>query len=165
MESESIDRFADVARAFSAWAEARSTSDPRTEALRARVHLANLIAAVISLPDGVFDAETPDIPQEEYQRIYRRFGTLPFNYYSECFDPLVVPPEEPVVADLADDLADIWRDLKAGIILYDRGLHQDAAWHWTNHYSFHWGHHATSALYAVQSWFSANGDDESDRGG
>jgi hypothetical protein len=103
-------------------------------------------------------AEAPDLPTEEYDRIFRRFGALPFNYYSECFDPLILPAEEPVAADLADDLADIWRDVKGGLLLYDAGSPQSAAWHWSTHYSFHWGHHATSALYALQSWFSSVGD-------
>lgn len=154
-----IDRFAIAARTFIAWAESPGTADSHAEASRARRSIAALIAAAIELPGGTPDKKASDLPDDEYQRIYKRFGALPFNYYSECFNPLVIPPEEPVVADLADDLADIWRDVKEGLLLYESGSPQSAAWHWSNHYSFHWGHHATAALYALQAWFASVGDD------
>jgi hypothetical protein len=87
--------------------------------------------------------------------VYERFGGLPFNYYSECFDPLIVPAaEEPVVADLADDLADIWRDVKGGLMLWHDDESDAAAWHWRFHFESHWGLHASSAMYALQTWFS-----------
>lgn len=157
--SNSIDRFAHAARSFIAWAESPGTGDPHTEAVLARRSIVALIAGAIELSAGIPDKEAPGLPDDEYQRIYTRFSSLPFNDYSECFNPLVVPPEEPVVSDLADDLADIWRDVKGGLLLYDSGSPESAAWHWSNHYSFHWGHHATAALYALQAWFSAVGDD------
>ncbi|MEA2328282.1 MAG: hypothetical protein QOE68_3241 [Thermoanaerobaculia bacterium] len=154
-----IDQFVTAARAFIAWAEAPASTDPHAEAVDARRNVVGLIAAAIALPDGT-PSLSPSISDDEYQRVYMRFGNLPFNYYSECFNPLVVPAEEPVVADLADDLADIWRDLKGGLLLYDSGETESAVWHWSNHYSFHWGHHATAALYALQSWLSSVGDDD-----
>lgn len=157
--SNAIDRFALAARAFIVWAESPGTDDPHAEATFARASVIALIAAAIELPGGDCDNEAPDIPDEEYQRIYKRLGALPFNYYSECFNPLAVPPEEPVVADLADDLADIWRDVRGGLLLYESGSPEGAAWYWSNHFSFHWGHHATAALYALQTWFADVGDD------
>ena len=117
------------------------------------------MAAAIELPRAGSDAEAPDIWQDDYRAIFQRFGSLPFNYSTECFDPIAVPAEEPVTADLADDLADIWRDVKAGLILYDQGERSAAGWQWVIQFSAHWGHHATAALYAIQSWFSQNGDD------
>lgn len=159
MVPNAIDRFALAARHFIAWAESPGTADSHAEALLARRSIVALIVAAIELPGGTPDKEAPNLPDDEYQRIYKRFGALPFNYYSECFNPLIVPPEEPVVADLADDLADIWRDVNGGLMLYESGSPESAAWHWSNHYSFHWGHHATAALYALQAWFSSVRDD------
>src|SRR3954447_21030776 len=98
--SNSIDRFALAARTFIAWAESPGTDDPHAEAVLARANVVALIAAAIELPDPTCEKEAPDLPDEQYRRIYKRFGTLPFNYYSECFNPLAVPPEEAVVADL-----------------------------------------------------------------
>jgi hypothetical protein len=154
--SNAIDRFARAARTFIAWVESPGTARPHAEASVAR----RSIVALIELPDGTCGEEPPNLPDEEYQRIYRRLGALPFNYFSECFNPLAIPPEEPVIAGLADDLADIWRDVKGGFLLYESGSPESAAWHWSNHYSFHWGHHATAALYALQSWFASAGDDD-----
>src|SRR5438105_3678749 len=155
-----IDHFVSAARSFIAWAESPASLDAHAEALAARRLVVTLIAAAIALPpDATPSLTAPTIPHDEYQVIYRRFGALPFNYYGECFNPLPVPAEEPVVADLADDLADIWRDVKGGLLLYDAGESESAVWHWSNHYSSHWGHHATAALYALQSWFSSTGDD------
>ncbi len=153
--SNTIDRFALATRAFIAWAESPGSDDSHAEAVLARRSVAALIATAIELQAGTCDTEALVLPGEEYKRIFKRFGALPFNYYSECFNPLAVPPEEPVVADLADDLADIWKDVKRGLLLYDSGAPERAAWHSSNHYSFHWGHHATAALYALQTWFES----------
>jgi hypothetical protein len=155
--STTIDRFALAARTFVAWAELPGSNDPYAEAVSARRIVTALIAAAIELPAGTCgDQDAPDLPDDEYQRVFKRFGALPFNAYSEFFNPLSVPPEEPVVADLADDLADIWRDVKSGLQLYDSGSPESAAWHWSFHYSYHWGHHATGALYALQAWISSS---------
>jgi hypothetical protein len=157
---EAIDNFVSAARAFIALAESPASADEHSEGMATRQCVVALISAVLALPPGSPETAAPDISNDEYQHIFRRFGALPFNFYSQCFNPLVVPAEEPVVADLADDLADIWRDVKAGLLLYESGEPESAVWHWSNHYSFHWGHHATAALYALQSWFSYVGDDD-----
>jgi hypothetical protein len=158
-----IDQFVSAARPFIEWAESPATTDAHGEAVAARRHVIGLIAAAVALPEGAPDVDAAAISDEEYKIVYRRFGALPFNYYSECFNPLLVPPEEPGVADLADDLADIWRDVKPGLQLYDAGSPESAVWQWCNSYSSHWGHHATAALYALQSWFSSAGDDAAER--
>jgi len=157
---EAIDDFLIAARAFVAWAESPGSADEHAEAVAARRYVVALIGAGLALPDATSTVEAPPISYEEFYRIFQRFGALPFNYYSECFNPLVVPGEEPVTADLADDLADIWRDVKGGLLLYDSGEPESAVWHWSFHYSIHWGHHATAALYALQSWFSSVGNDD-----
>src|SRR5690349_3135565 len=115
------DAFAAAARAYVAWAEQTTAMSGLHEAFTARPLVARLITAVIELPRDSAGGDAAKISGDEWQRVFQRFGTLPFNYYSECFDPLVVPAEEPVTADLADDLADIWRDVKGGLLLYDAG--------------------------------------------
>jgi hypothetical protein len=101
--SKPIERFADTARRFCRWAESEP-QDSTSEAQTARRLLAELYLQVIDLPEVFADADAPEISQEQYQLVFKRFGALPFNYYSECFNPLVVPAEQPVTADLADDL-------------------------------------------------------------
>jgi Domain of unknown function (DUF5063) len=156
--SKPIEQFADIARRFCRWAESEP-QDPMSEARTARRLLAELYLQAIDLPKAPSDADAPEIAQEQYQSVFRRFGALPFNYYSECFNPIAIPAELPVTADLADDLADIWRDLKRGLALYESGSAEAAAWEWGFHFNAHWGHHACGALYALQTWFSQNNCD------
>jgi len=153
-----VERFVAAATAFCTWAESDGRADPRGEAYRARQLLAELIAAAIDLPERSSDTDAESISSEEYRRIYRRFASLPFNLYSKVFNPLQVPSEDPVVADLADDLADIWRDLKPGLSLYEAGRLDSAIWEWRLGFVTHWGHHATAVLYALQRWLSQNDD-------
>lgn len=157
-DDRAISVFAGTAEEYCAWAE-RAPSDANAEARHARKLLIDLLRGAITLPNVSSEALVAKIGDAEYKRVYERFGVLPFNYYSECFNPLVVPAEEAVVADLADDLADIWRDLKPGLSLWKEGSRNAAAWHWRFHFEAHWGHHATGALYALQSWFAQHVDD------
>jgi hypothetical protein len=154
-----LEAFAVSAEAYCRWAEEEPHGTVQ-DARIARTLTAELFRRAIDLPQIFEDVvEAPEISIDEYQHVYRRFGALPFNYYSECFDPLIVPAEEPVTADLADDLADIWRDLKAGLILYQTSNRVAAAWQWRFHFEIHWGHHVSAAIYALQSWFSANSEE------
>jgi hypothetical protein len=98
------------------------------------------------------DVEEEDISDEEWNRVFKRFGALPFNYYSTFFSPAKLLEEDPVVGDLADDLADIYRDIKAGLWLYDHGHTTQAVWAWRYTFQIHWGRHATNALYALHAW-------------
>jgi hypothetical protein len=149
----SLDAFAAAAHEYCAWAEGDSRG-ALDDARIARTLLAELYRRAVDLPElEDCDVTAPEIPNDEYQTMFRRFGSLPFNFYSECFNPLVVPAEEPVIADFADDLADIWRDVKPGLLLFRAG--DRAAGHWRFHFDVHWGHHATAAMYALQAWFSA----------
>jgi hypothetical protein len=162
--SDRVKAFAEAAQAFCVWAEAAGSADELAEATEARRLLAWLVATAVHLelpliPEDAPDRDSPETDREQYKTIYRRFGSLPFNYYSEIFDPLVVPAEESVTADIADYLADIWSDLRGGLHWFNLGDIQAATWEWCFSYSSHWGHHATGALYALQTWFSREGDD------
>lgn len=154
--SEAITAFAAAAERYCAWAEGEASA-PRDDARAGRLLVAELYRRALDLPatEGS-DRVVPAV--DGHERVYRRFGSLPFNYYSECFDPLIVPAEEPVVADLADDLADIWRDVKTGLVLFRHGDGDEAAWQWRFMLESHWAHHASAALYALQAWFSSNSE-------
>lgn len=130
--------FATAARIFCSWVES-PPGEPSSEVVVALRHLMRLYRAALELPERFEDFDAPRVSDEEWKVVFRRFGSLPFNYYAECFDPLTVPCEEPVVSDLADDLADIWRDIKAGLVLYETGHPDAAVWEWKQHFQFHWG--------------------------
>jgi hypothetical protein len=93
---------------------------------------------------------------ERLRSAYSQVSNLPLTYYSEVFNSNVVPPEDPVIGDLADDIADIYRDLRRGLNLLDAGHTEQAVWEWVFHLKHHWGEHATSAIRALYWYLQEN---------
>ena len=84
-----------------------------------------------------------------FESLEKKLGT--YTSYRTFFNPWF--DEEPVVESLADDFADIYRDVKAYLRIYEQGTTDainEAVWHWRFLLSSHWGRHATSALDALQ---------------
>lgn len=42
-----------------------------------------------------------------------------------------------------------YRDIKVGLLLFDKGRSNSAIWHWRLFPRIHWGHHAAVALPAL----------------
>jgi hypothetical protein len=102
--------FAQRAVAFCAWAVAEP-EDEATEAAHVRRLLASLYARALELPPVPYgELGTTQPSDDEWRQVFRRGGALPFNHYSQA-DPLKVPTDVVTIGDLADDLADLWRDL------------------------------------------------------
>jgi hypothetical protein len=150
---QQLEQFFHTAHAFCHWAES-SVSLPEREAATAIKLLSQLCAQVHDIPELFDEEDAPPLPHEAWQLIYKRFAALPFNYYSTYCEPHDLDDPVPAIGDLADDLADIWRDLKGGIALYTAGNHAAAAWEWRESFNIHWGRHATGALNALQCWRS-----------
>ena len=128
--------FLELVREFCAFIETAAQVDARERILRARVQVAELVHAACRLPSG--DADGPDVDQEV---------STPTDWpdvYHEVFDPYVDEP--PVCGSLSDDLLDIYRDLKRGLVAYDAGQVGAAVWEWRFHFDHHWGDHAVDAL-------------------
>jgi hypothetical protein len=68
-------------------------------------------------------------------------------------DVTALPPTDFVVnLSLADALADIWRDLRQGLIALREGVPADnVAWEWRFSFQTHWGAHAVEALRAIHA--------------
>ncbi len=105
------------------------------------------------LEEGGLDnrVESERLTSEAWWAIYGKFKSLPFQYYSTYFQPFQVE-EEGVTGDLADDLTDIYADLKAGLHLHDSGHVVAAIGEWRALFSIHWGRHAVSALHALHCY-------------
>ncbi|MCE4557500.1 DUF5063 domain-containing protein [Roseateles cellulosilyticus] len=67
-------------------------------------------------------------------------------YYREVFDPDPQLNDEVVIGDVADDLLDIYLDLRRGLLTFERGEDQKALWHWSFSHRIHWGRHCVGAL-------------------
>jgi hypothetical protein len=149
----SIELFADVVRRYCAWAEGEF-HQPRAEMQRARQLLAELYLAVINLPNLEIEEKEnfACISHDECLRIFRKFGSLPIDQYWDVFNPL--EDTEPVLNSLADDLADIYHDVKAGLILFEANHFSDAVWDWRFNFQIHWGHHLVGAQRTIHEYLS-----------
>lgn len=74
----------------------------------------------------------------------------PYNIYWEALNLFAYLEEESNGAgDIADDLVDIYCDLKRGLASYSEGTEGhslDAVWDWKFHFDIHWGKHLVDAL-------------------
>lgn len=145
----SIADFAEVARGYCSWCEGESLG--RDPASQAAGWLARLYAAALTLPDR--DAENaeepPDLPRPEADRAKSNLAPFVGWYYREVFDPDPTLTDEPGMGDVGDDLMDIYRDVRAGLVLFDSGAVNDAAWYWSFLHRVHWGRHAVGGLLAL----------------
>jgi len=151
-------RFAVTAKKFCSIVDSASDIE-RTEFV-AQVYriLPKLIDVAIEMPD----VERPDTRQQrspldvrhhEWERRYNalkeKFGD--WNVYRQVFDP--TKDSEAISGSLADDIADIYRDLKKGLELKETYPRQPEAaiWQWRFGFYSHWGKHAMDALLAIHS--------------
>jgi len=147
--------FVEAVAEYCAWAESEPAA-PEVEARTALRLLARLYADALTLEPPVdidYDLDGEHLSHEDWMPFLKRFGSLPFSYYGVVFDPLLEPPEDPVVGDLADDLADIYHDLHEGLSLERAGHHGEAIYTWRDSFRTHWGDHATSGIRALHAWF------------
>lgn len=151
-----IEQFAEVARQYCAWAEGE-LGEAHEEMQRARLLLAELHLVALRLPDlGIGkDKDAARIPHDEWSLMFQKFGNLPLTTYWDVFNPL--EETEPVTNSLADDLADIYRDVKAGLSLFEARGFVDAAWDWRFNFQTHWGRHLVGAQRALHEYLSGEG--------
>ncbi len=153
-----VERFAAEAELFSQWAEAGSESGAAA-ARSGLLRLTRLYSAALELPNcaGGSD-EVPDVRVDnaEWNAVFGHAVRLPFDYYGEVFNPLLVPAEEPVVGSIADDIADIYRDVVTGLRHFRAGRRDEALWEWTFSLQSHWGAHVTSAIRVLHCWLTTN---------
>jgi hypothetical protein len=118
-----VQDFYEIAKDYCIWAE-DGPVEGSNEIYDAMKYLASLYKQVLILPGADPEDEQLEIEgitKLDSKHIYKRYCSLPFQYYHEVFHPVTEAPEEPTIGDLADDLMDIYIDLKAGVMLYELG--------------------------------------------
>jgi hypothetical protein len=157
---DAVERFATEAAAFQQWA--RHGADTGERAVReALVRITRLYLAALELPPAWSEelASEPDaerVGEDEWRAVFAAASRLPVDYYAEVFDPSVIPPEVPVIASIADDIADIYRDVVSGLGAYQAGRRAQAIWEWGFGFEHHWGEHATGAIRALHAWLATH---------
>jgi hypothetical protein len=119
------------------------------ECLRSVLRLCDLVLRLPSVEPAIEEILN-GIPHPDWQAVCKRIGDrLQRDYYWQVFEPLQVEPPKPVVGSLSDDLADIWRDLKVGLLAMENHGHDlstDVVWHWRSSFETHWAKHAAGAI-------------------
>jgi Domain of unknown function (DUF5063) len=149
-----VENFMAVAHRYCAFIEATNALDRGVLVRELEGHLVSLYGAALLLPDaGASDRDAPDpMTREEQQALHRRLsGELgDLDFYQMMFDPYDWQDETPVTGSLADDMADIYLDLRKGFVVIEAGgTLDDAVWEWRFGFDHHWGRHAAHALYAA----------------
>jgi hypothetical protein len=143
------DAFASAARSYCGLIEAHATAGATEFLAACEEALAALHTAALSLSaaDPGTDEPLPDrLDHEDWEALFHSLEGLigDWDVYRRVFDPY--DTDEPVTAQLSDDLADIYRDVRRGLDAFDRGSKADAAWDWRFSYTSHWGRHLAGAL-------------------
>lgn len=143
---EELDNFAQTARAFCDWVEGDS-KEPLEELSEAEQLLTDLHSSILSLPnaDAVWEEvedledteEYLDADKKVWEQCREKFAALPIDGYWEIFDASDIEGDSPVFGTVSDDLADIYSDLRSGLILYDRGMFAEAFWEWRFNFQIH----------------------------
>ncbi|MBE1878488.1 DUF5063 domain-containing protein [Myceligenerans pegani] len=122
--------------------------------MRLRSQLAALIAAALALPESepATTAVPPGIGHDTWSARFAAIDTALGSaaaYWTASLSPQDIEPEV-VPLPLADDLADIWRDLRPTLDQLASGAEAaDVVWQWRFTFDAHWGLHAVEALRAL----------------
>ena len=159
------DRFSVIANQFCSVVDSASSLDRMELLSRLYPILPALISEAIGLPEisssdndelqgksklGSF--RISGLSEQEWGKLYNflkeKLGD--WDLYHQVFDP--TEDSEAVFGTLADDIADIYRDLKGGLVFREthQGLpDEDAIWTWRLLFYSHWGKHAMDALLTI----------------
>lgn len=157
--NEKIEAFSIAAQQFCEWAE--SDYPLNSQSLKQALELiTELFLLGVRLADEFesVDEDSPSVEavDDKTRTVYSQASNLPLTYYSEIYNSTVLPPKEPIIGNLADDIADIYRDLRCGLDLLDAGHTKHAVQEWVFHLKYHWGEHATSAMRALYWYLREN---------
>ena len=167
--ADAIRKFGDVAKRYCEAID-RAQSLDRSEFLRSVYSLLpELILEGTRLPVIRYDdSESKDSEEEArhelleanaemsnetwwqlFQSLEEKLGV--WDHYHFVFDPL--SDSKAIDGSLADDLADIYRDLKDGLALSCAKDYpaRDVAFEWRLGFESHWGRHATNALCIIRA--------------
>ena len=133
-----------------------SSETPAKALLAIRDALITLYLASLDLPivPNPTDEDLPtDVSSEEFSEIKKKIDAYTRDdYFWICYHPFQSPPEKPLCVSLSDSLADIWRDLKPGLLALAEDEQRFAAnvfWEWKFSFDSHWGDHAADSIWAI----------------
>jgi hypothetical protein len=160
-ERAAVACFVDVATRYCEILETHDRLAPADLAIALYPVLLELACRGATLPD--FD-NAPEMILQNDQSVKDRTAQLYSSllavlgekaWYWEVFDPYHPAADGPIQHSLADDLADIYRDLRPGLLSWTKhpeSTRRAIVWHWRFGYFSHWGHHIIDAIRAMHTW-------------
>lgn len=148
--------FVAVATTYCELVENRAVHSPAVFLGQLQVAIPGIYAAGAHLPsiepgdDNEPPARITDAKMELMGALTGFLG--PYDRYWEVYDPAKPEGDEKLPVSLADDLSDIYFDLRDGLELWWRGSDTDmrnALFEWRLGWETHWGAHAVDALRAI----------------
>jgi hypothetical protein len=158
--SRNVIEFATVANEFCSFVEAVETFQRKDFVTRLQklFPLLYLKAALLPEPDLEMSEETPEkfVSEVDYNFILHKLEVKlgQFDAYYDVFDPSIHLTEAAVEANISENVADIYQDLKDFILAYRIGtleVMNDALWECRNNFEQFWGQRLVNGLRAIHN--------------
>ena len=159
-EQRVASEFADIARRYRAAIDAREGQPVDDFLLGLHPLLCELIYRASALPDLETEGEG-ELPKDrmthlQWKRLYESLSAFlgKYNLYWQVFDPVELCDDDPMYGTLADDLADIYRDVGECLkTAFDpeSPIPTIVIWSWRFQFFSHWGFHALGAARTVHA--------------
>ena len=156
IESEAVEAFVDASERYCTLIEERNVISrvsfiEKAHETLSLLYYRSLLLPNIEPPDEFFEES---ISHDIWAELFRSLQDLlvDWEYYWDVFNPNDPQDEDPICSNLADDLADIYRDIKTGLLLWERDsleAKQKAIWQWRFSFWAHTGQHINGALRAI----------------
>ncbi|MFP4366421.1 MAG: DUF5063 domain-containing protein [Bacteroidales bacterium] len=112
-------------------------------------------ATLLPSTEAIFEDGTERfVTEEDWQSVHdgvlQKLGR--YNDYPEVLDPVIKDTEDKVGGSIAENLADIYQDIKDFVMLYRMGtveLMNDALWECMQHFDQNWGQKLLNSLRAL----------------
>ena len=170
--SRNVIEFATVANEFCSFIEAIEKFQRKDFVTRLQklFPLLYLKAALLPEPDLEMSDEALEkfVSEEDYNFILHKLEVKlgQFDAYYEVFDPSINLTEAAVEANISENVADIYQDMKDFILAYRIGtleVMNDALWECRNNFEHFWGQKLVNGLRAIHNLVYGEADiDEKD---
>jgi hypothetical protein len=157
LKSELAQRYRAATETYCALIDERGSMPAAAWMSRIHAVLPELYAAALALPEIEPDTTQVDAgftTHGEWHHVYtdltKKLGQ--WNYYWDVLDPYDNKDRDPTCGSLADDLADIYRDVLDGRraeSTIGKARPNDVMWYWRFGFISHWSRHASGALRAL----------------
>lgn len=154
LHNEKVTAFVTRAAEYCTFVENTGNFDKRDFIGKALSLFSELYTLMIQMPtlENATDAVNEKYVTETdwntiYQKVSKKLGY--HNDYLDVFDPVSKEEEDVSVANLGDNFADIYQDMKDFITLYSMGNDEvmiDALWESQMNFEEYWGHKVLNAL-------------------